>query len=74
MSNQEIRQFAQLEPAALRMLNLAAGGFNISARAYMRSIKVARTIADLAGSPTIKTEHLTDALSYKPDLSEKAKP
>lgn len=69
MTNQEIKVAALLEPAALRTLNLAARGFNISARAYMRAIKVARTIADLSGSATINATHLSEALSYKPETA-----
>jgi magnesium chelatase family protein len=39
--------------------------WGLSARAYHRILRVARTIADLAGSPQINTEHLTEALSYR---------
>lgn len=65
MSNQQIRTQAALSPSAKEILDIAAGSLDISARAYMRSIKVARTIADLAGSRTIEPEHITEALSYR---------
>jgi magnesium chelatase family protein len=69
MTNNDIKLFANLEPRALKTLNLAAQRFNISARAYMRAIKVARTIADLAGSATITAEHLSESLNYKPETA-----
>jgi magnesium chelatase family protein len=68
MTNADIRQFAKLQPAAARFLNLAAHRYNISARAYMRTIKVARTIADLANSKNISITHLTEALAYRPQV------
>ncbi|MCA9334480.1 YifB family Mg chelatase-like AAA ATPase, partial [Candidatus Saccharibacteria bacterium] len=53
MSNADIKQFATLNPEAKELLNAAAQRLNVSARSYMRSIKVARTIADLDNSPGI---------------------
>jgi magnesium chelatase family protein len=65
MTNRHIKQFAQLDPAAKTLLDTAAEKFDISARSYMRTIKVARTIADLAGSSRIMPEHLSEALQYR---------
>jgi magnesium chelatase family protein len=65
MTNGDIKRFARLEPAAEELLNAAARRLNISARAYMRSVKVARTIADLERSDTITTAHLSEALAYR---------
>ncbi|HSX04923.1 MAG TPA: hypothetical protein VLF69_00410, partial [Candidatus Saccharimonadales bacterium] len=51
--------------AAKQLLDAAAAKLNISARAYMRAIKVARTIADLDSSAVIAQAHITEALQYR---------
>lgn len=65
MTNADIKRYAHLEPAANALLNTAARQFNISARAYMRTVKVARTIADLENSLNITVAHLSEALAYR---------
>ncbi|HSW85426.1 MAG TPA: YifB family Mg chelatase-like AAA ATPase [Candidatus Saccharimonadales bacterium] len=65
MTNSDIKQLAQLDSDAISLLNTAANRLNISARAYMRSVKVARTIADLEQSETINTAHISEALAYR---------
>jgi magnesium chelatase family protein len=65
MTNRDIKQFSNLTPAARSLLDLAARKLGISARAYMRSLKVARTIADLAGSSAIEESHISEALQYR---------
>jgi magnesium chelatase family protein len=65
MSNREIREVAKLSKAAKDLLDHASGKLNISARAYIRATKVARTIADLSGSETIEPNHITEALQYR---------
>lgn len=65
MSNRDIKKLANLEPAAEELLNQAAAKLEISARAYMRLIKVARTIADLANSESITPEHISEAIQYR---------
>lgn len=65
MSNSEIRGLTSLSAAARALLDRAGRSMELSARAYMRSIKVARTIADLEGSSSIDSVHLAEALSYR---------
>ncbi|HET8709453.1 MAG TPA: YifB family Mg chelatase-like AAA ATPase [Candidatus Saccharimonadales bacterium] len=65
MSNNHIKKLAQLTPDAKTLLDTAAERLNISARSYMRTIKVARTVADLDSSEQIRPEHLTEALQYR---------
>jgi magnesium chelatase family protein len=65
MSNKEIREVANLSEAAKEFLDKAAQKLNISARAYVRSVKVARTIADLDGQESILPQHVSEALQYR---------
>ncbi|MBI4298070.1 MAG: YifB family Mg chelatase-like AAA ATPase [Chloroflexi bacterium] len=62
----EVRQFCWAEDAALGLLRAAMNQFHLSARAFHRILKLARTIADLAGAETIQTVHLAEALQYRP--------
>ncbi len=66
MSNRDILGLAQLEPAAKTILDTAAEKFGLSPRAYMRTVKVARTIADLDDSEAIATTHIAESLQYRP--------
>lgn len=65
MSNDQIKKQAHLDTAARVMLDRAATQLCISARSYMRIIKVARTIADLEKSRLILESHVTEALQYR---------
>lgn len=65
MSNHDIKKFAKLEPAAKAMLDTAAERLNLSARSYMKTAKVARTIADLEDSVDITAPHIAEALQYR---------
>lgn len=65
MTNRDIRAHAKISSPAKQVLDTAARALDISARSYMRTIKVARTIADLGGSDTIEPTHITEALSYR---------
>lgn len=64
MTNQDIRQLAQIQPNAQDLLNSAASNLNLSGRSYMRTAKVARTIADLEGSEVVTTQHISEAIRY----------
>lgn len=65
MTNRDIKRHAKLSPEAKQLLDSAAASLDVSARAYMRTIKVARTIADLTESQKIEPQHITEALSFR---------
>lgn len=64
----EIRQFCKLPDDAQSLMRAAMSQLNLSARAYHRILKLARTIADLAGCEEIQSLHLAEALQYRPKL------
>ena len=66
MSARDLVLMVNLEKEAEKMLNLAAERLGFSPRVYHRMIKVARTIADLEGSETVKPEHILEAVEYRP--------
>lgn len=65
ISSREINRLAKLEKAAENLLNSASTKLNISARAYFKLIKLARTIADLEDSDTIQIQHMAEALQFR---------
>lgn len=65
MTERMIHQFAEPDEAGLKMLKLAMARLNLSARAYNRILKVARTIADLEGSVNVLSHHLAEAINYR---------
>ncbi|HET7143382.1 MAG TPA: ATP-binding protein [Anaerolineales bacterium] len=64
----EIRQFCKLQDEGQSLIRSAMTQLNLSARAYHRILKLARTIADLAGSEEIQSTHLAEALQYRPKI------
>ena len=65
MTSRLIRKYAQPDADGMALLKDAMTRLNMSARAYDRILKVARTIADLAGEEDIKPRHLQEAISYR---------
>lgn len=65
MNSSMLRQFAPLDKGCAELLELAMGRLNLSARAYDRIIKVARTIADLEGKANIESTHISEAIGYR---------
>jgi magnesium chelatase family protein len=65
MSNREIKEFCPLGNEEENIMKMAIDRFDLSARSYFKILKVARTIADLAGEDRIKTSHLQEALQYR---------
>lgn len=72
MNNNDIKSKADLTADARQILNEAAKRLDISARSYMRTIKVARTIADLEKSHQISVNHIAEALQYRPQHTQLA--
>jgi magnesium chelatase family protein len=60
-----LRKYCVLDPAGMELLKEAVTNLNLSARAYDRILKVARTIADLVGAPKIQVDHLAEAVQYR---------
>ena len=65
LSVTEIDTLCAPDGAGEALLRQAISRLNLSARAYHRVLKVARTIADLEGSPDICTEHVSEAVQYR---------
>lgn len=65
MTNQDIKQFCVITEEGLNLLKMAISSLNLSARGYHRVLKLSRTIADLANSENILTQHLAEALQYR---------
>lgn len=65
MSSKMLQEYCQLDTVGSKLLKVAMQKLNLSARAYDRILKVARTIADLAGTEAIKAEHIAEAIQYR---------
>lgn len=65
MRNKHVKNYCRLDGETHRILKLAVEAYDLSARGYFRLIKVARTIADLAGASDITVPHMAEALQYR---------
>lgn len=65
MRNKQVKIYCRLDGETHRILKRAVEAYDLSARGYFRLIKVARTIADLAGAPDIAVSHMAEALQYR---------
>jgi magnesium chelatase family protein len=65
MAARDIRACCRLTDGADALLRTAIARFSLSARAYHRTLKIARTIADLAGAAAIEAPHVSEAVQYR---------
>ena len=65
LSPQQTERFCRLDDPCSKLMEAAFTRYSLSARAYHRILRTARTIADLAASDAIREEHLLEALSYR---------
>ena len=68
MNNKQLKAFCNLDDQSILLLKQAISKLNLSARAFHRVIKIARTIADLENSEKIKSNHIAEALQYRPQV------
>ena len=69
MGPAEVQRYCQINETGKNLMQAAVRQMDLSARAYHRILKLARTIADLAGQDEIDTPHLAEALQYRPRLT-----
>ncbi|MBI3888382.1 YifB family Mg chelatase-like AAA ATPase [Candidatus Nomurabacteria bacterium] len=69
MNVKELSVFVPLSPEVKELLNDSAERLALSARAYHRVIKIARTIADLENSPNVEANHILEAIQYRPKVT-----
>jgi magnesium chelatase family protein len=68
MTNKDVKKYCVLSEDCVSILKMAVSRMNLSARSYYRTIKLARTIADLEQSPSIKAAHIAESLQYRPKV------
>jgi magnesium chelatase family protein len=71
MSTNEIRNYCKINNETRELASTSMSALGLSARAYSRILKVARTIADLEGSQNIETHHFSEAVQYRPRVEPK---
>ncbi|MDD3067133.1 MAG: YifB family Mg chelatase-like AAA ATPase [Candidatus Gracilibacteria bacterium] len=70
MSSEQTKKFCAVDGKTKELLQQAVTHFQLSARAYYRILKLSRTIADLANEEKISTNHIAEALQYRPKIGE----
>ncbi len=65
MTNRHIKKFCAIDSESQHLLEIAIDKLGLSARAYTRILKVARTIADLDGKGQISSAHISEAIQYR---------
>ena len=65
MGSRELKSYCALTEPTMELLKFAMNDLNLSARAYDRILKVARTIADLAGADDISGDHVSEAIQFR---------
>jgi magnesium chelatase family protein len=65
LNTKEIDRWCAPDAAGAALLKQAISRLNLSARAYHRILKIARTIADLAGAENLSTQHIAEAIQYR---------
>ena len=73
IAGRDVRRVCRIEARGRKLLEAASERLGLSARAYTRILRVARTVADLAGEPEITTSHLAEAIQYR-SLDRRAAP
>jgi len=66
MRSKDIKEYCKLDENGENLLKQAVNSYGLSARSYHKILKLARTIADLAQSENISSEHVLEALQYRP--------
>ncbi|MBN2659138.1 MAG: YifB family Mg chelatase-like AAA ATPase [Spirochaetales bacterium] len=67
MKNNAVQKYMELNPSSLELMMTAVERFQLSARSYLKVLKLARTIADLESSRSIEDHHIAEALQYRPE-------
>jgi len=68
MSSEQVKEFCPLDESTKELIRSAVSQLHLSARSYYRILKLARTIADLGKNKDIKSEHVAEALQYRPRI------